>query len=1393
MGAASTREPDLVAVVVGHASRTRLRETLRSLGAQTLRRVEIVVAAVGPLEPPADDDLPRTRLVRVEEPGGFAAAVSAALAEVPSAPYVLLLHDDVSLEPEAVAEMLRVISEDPEIAAVGAKLLEWDRPDVLQEVGASIDRYGIRRSALDLGEVDAGQRDETTDVLFCSDACLLLRREAIDDVGGIDPGAWPFYEDVDLCWRLRARGYRVVVAPQARARHAADLSRGRRLFDTVTLREHADRGRLRFILKHYSPIGLALILPQIFAASVARLFAAVARRELWRVRVVFNSWMLVVAELPSILRARRSAGPVRVDDRELLALAGRGAVADVRGERAEWVSRLIANLSRAGDRVVALSREPVAWGWLAAVIVLIVVLRNVIFAGTFALGELRPPPTLTDAITDHLGRVRREGLDVFGPGAPGLLVAAVVRSVVRSAALAEKVILLLPLWLAGASGARLGRALGLLRDGAGWLAIVAAVNPVTLSLLRDGAVGALTLWAACIWLVSGLLSPAPVAEGIPAAVRFAARWGLGWAVVVALHPPALVWLLAIGAVVVVARRDDNRTDERLRVLYTGAAGAFLLLLPWSIDWFTRRTSLVGRPGWFVVGDGGGLEGASLGGGWPLLGWIAFAIAGSVFVGQTRTTFGFVALGAAAFAASAAGAFPRETALAVAGVCALLIAAVCARRVADDLPRYELGSRHAAVIGSLVVMAGLWLGGVVVNTAGDTRLRTLPTVSSERSETGRVLWLAETTGGIRSWTTLSFAHRLGSFPAPAGPAERLVSRAVQAARDERTHRLGGVLALADISHIVALDDGSGRGLNGQADVARQEKQGTAIVYRNDAWRGPAMLLAAPPGAPLTPEGLADVVRDPRRVRVSGWPFGPIVVDPPSSRERPTQQVLYLASGHRGGARFEAGSGRITAAGAYITAVRSDGPFRLAPPGRWWRWMVPAEVVLIVMLLGAWLAAAYVGGPAPPVAERVPDLEPISTPAWAMAVVPAGLALAAVAGWFGPVWGVGGPFLSSAWYCPPVGGGFTQSVAMVNPNRDDVEFLVRPDLIAPPGAEGTIAAASRTTLDVRASDGAVVEAYGRRLAVATEVGRLGDRDALLCSRSSREVNVFPEGGRFATRAVPRLFERYVIYNPFPDLARASVKFFTPERPVAPPRLQDVQVEPGEYTLIDPEQQDQPYSSLSAVVEVWQGRAIVARRLRTVEQVSFSLPSDIIDFGVLPRAQTENAETHIIAANIGEEPARVSIYGAARRASIPEESFTVQGAARSSFDLDDAAPRASDLVVEVEADRPLALEALVAPADRSAVSLLPVVRPERAWVLPIAERRELVLVNPGTRAIRIDVERLGPGGAIEPITLEPSRTARVRLESGRAFGLVVRSRDGAFTAAAVGSRGSLPGVPL
>ena len=200
-----------------------------------------------------------------------------------------------------------------------------------------------------------------------------------------------------------------------------------------------------------------------------------------------------------------------------------------------------------------------------------------------------------------------------------------------------------------------------------------------------------------------------------------------------------------------------------------------------------------------------------------------------------------------------------------------------------------------------------------------------------------------------------------------------------------------------------------------------------------------------------------------------------------------------------------------------------------------------------------------------------------------------------------------------------------------------------------------------------------------------------------------------------------------------------------------------------------------------------------MRTVEQLAWGLPVDEVRTGVLPRAETQSAATTIVAVNQNEDPVRVNIFGAGRQGSLPEEGFDVDPLRRDDFELSSVVPNARDLVVQVEAEVPLALESLVAPDDRATVSLLPPLQPERRWVVPIAEERELLVINPTTRKVRVRVTRLGPGRAIRSVTLDANRVGRIELSGDSPFGVLVEAETGAVTVAAIGERGSLPGVPL
>ena len=151
--------------------------------------------------------------------------------------WLWLLHDDCAPEPDALAQLLRVVENERElgrddVAVVGPKLRGWYDRRQLLEVGVTIANSGRRWTGLDRREQDQGQHDHVRPVLV-----RVHRRHARSaatssrQLGGFDRRLPLMRDDVDLCWRATAAGHRVLVAPEAVVRHAEAASRERRTVD----------------------------------------------------------------------------------------------------------------------------------------------------------------------------------------------------------------------------------------------------------------------------------------------------------------------------------------------------------------------------------------------------------------------------------------------------------------------------------------------------------------------------------------------------------------------------------------------------------------------------------------------------------------------------------------------------------------------------------------------------------------------------------------------------------------------------------------------------------------------------------------------------------------------------------------------------------------------------------------------------------------------------------------------------------------------------------------------------------------------------------------------------------------------------------------------------------
>ena len=209
-------------------------------------------------------------VVRLKQNVGFGAGMNAG-ARVGDSRYVFLLNPDAELDPDCLRELVEVAETYPAAGQVEARQFPYEHPKLYNPV--------------------------TLETRWCSGAACLVRRDAFAAVGGFDEALFLYCEDVDLSWRLRAKGYRCYYAPRAVAYHYSyeDITTEKPLQARYTTLHNlflrCRYGRLRSIAGGY--------------LRLARLLLAVRRdpvRRKWFKHIVWKH----LAQLPAAWRGRRA-------------------------------------------------------------------------------------------------------------------------------------------------------------------------------------------------------------------------------------------------------------------------------------------------------------------------------------------------------------------------------------------------------------------------------------------------------------------------------------------------------------------------------------------------------------------------------------------------------------------------------------------------------------------------------------------------------------------------------------------------------------------------------------------------------------------------------------------------------------------------------------------------------------------------------------------------------------------------------------------------------------------------------------------------------------------------------------------------------------------------------
>ena len=167
---------------------------------------------------------PGVKLIQLEKNWGFAEGYNKALKQVDTE-YYLLLNSDIEVTHHWLTPMTEYMDNHPDVAACQPKLLSIFDKDRFEYAGASggyLDHFGYpfcRGRIFETVEEDNGQYDYATDILWATGAALMIRSKDYWEAGGLDGRFFAHNEEIDLCWRLRIRGRRIVCLPESYVYH----------------------------------------------------------------------------------------------------------------------------------------------------------------------------------------------------------------------------------------------------------------------------------------------------------------------------------------------------------------------------------------------------------------------------------------------------------------------------------------------------------------------------------------------------------------------------------------------------------------------------------------------------------------------------------------------------------------------------------------------------------------------------------------------------------------------------------------------------------------------------------------------------------------------------------------------------------------------------------------------------------------------------------------------------------------------------------------------------------------------------------------------------------------------------------------------------------------------
>ncbi|MFH2058567.1 MAG: glycosyltransferase family 2 protein [Pseudomonadota bacterium] len=210
--------------------------------------------------------------------------------------YLFFLNNDTKTDPKCLLELVKTAEADPSIGIAGCRELTYDGDSLISE-GVSADIFGYPCNG--------------TKLFYADGAALFIRRDVFQQLNGFDSKHFACFEDLDIGWRARLLGFRVICQPKALIYHkiggTSSNEYGKKQYVTTSWRRQmSERNNLRNIIKNYALHTLIWVLPFYLVLNIMEMFFLCAIGNLDIAKSVYlNSWLYNLQNLPDTFKERK--------------------------------------------------------------------------------------------------------------------------------------------------------------------------------------------------------------------------------------------------------------------------------------------------------------------------------------------------------------------------------------------------------------------------------------------------------------------------------------------------------------------------------------------------------------------------------------------------------------------------------------------------------------------------------------------------------------------------------------------------------------------------------------------------------------------------------------------------------------------------------------------------------------------------------------------------------------------------------------------------------------------------------------------------------------------------------------------------------------------------------